>query len=295
MKVFNVLYICMSTLGIVLNMVILICYFRDWRKGKALTVCDQILLSMAFIGIALQWSFIAQNLMFSLKPCDLWCKEAYLYVNINYIITVFFINTSFWQTALLSTYYCVKLCDVSRLSCQWMDRMISSSTLWLLLGSAAFSFLITISFFWRIHLISPGNVTEPAEMRSYIWSLNISDYLLSIMFGCCLPFLVNFICIALSVGSLVKHVCRIRKNIVQSSSSSLIGGPVRAVITMVLCAMLDIVYCVDFVGQVLSNFNNVVNAIGCLIFILYPIMRPIVIIIGNPQFKRRLVEMCFDF
>lgn len=289
----------MDTLGIILNMVILICNFRDWCKRKALTVCDQILFSMAFTSIAMECSLIAEDLIFTLKPCDIWCKEAYLYANINYIIAVFFVNASFWQTALLSTYYCVKLTNGSHFSFRWMNWMISSSTLWLLLGSAAFSFLINIYFFWSIHLISPGNVTEPAEMRNYIWNLNISNYLFSIMFGCCLPFLVNFICIALSVGSLLKHVCRIRKNIVQSGSSSLIGGPVQAISTMVLCAMLDLVYCVDFVGWfglVLSNFNNgvVVDAIAWVVFMLYTIIRPIVIIIGNPQLKRRLVGMCFS-
>ncbi|XP_077306205.1 taste receptor type 2 member 40-like [Lithobates pipiens] len=203
-------------------------------------------------------------------------------------------DTSFWQTALLSTFYCVKLFDSSHHLFQWMKKILSTSTNLLLLVPAVSCFLISLPFIWTIHFHGPMNVTEPIRDSDY--SLVFSDLfnLLNVAFGCCLPFTLTFACITLSVGSLLKHAWNIRRNALQIRSPPQIGGLLRAAGTMVSCALLDLICCVSVVVEVLEKIKvgDVADTIRWALTALYPTARSVVLIFGNPQFKKQLREMC---
>lgn len=277
--------------GIILNIFILTIYLRDWYKGKRPTACDLILSTMTFTNMFSQCILIAYGLIGYLQSNTIIPHGVYLFQ----IVIVFFIaDTSFWQTALLSMYYFVKLFSFSHSLLQWVKKIISTSMNLLLLVSAGFCFLISLPIIWMLDFDSPVNVTEHLGFNdNNIDSFNLFSFFNTVL-GYCFPFTLTFTCIALCVGSILKHAWSIRRNILQLSSPPQIGGLVRAAGTMVAYTLLDLACFMVAVGQDLTKYNagEVVNTIYWVIFTLYPTARSIVLIIGNPQLKKQLVKMC---
>ncbi|XP_073491110.1 taste receptor type 2 member 4-like [Aquarana catesbeiana] len=276
--------------GFTLNLLILILYLRDWYKGKHPTACDRILSTMTFTNMFYQCVLIAEGLI---RESNTTIQKAFcLYDD---LISSIIVYTSFWQTALLSTYYCVKLFNFPHHLFQWVKKIISTSTNLLLLGLAVFCFLINLPFIWTVASECPENVTEPTRVIDDIVVSTKLLYLFNVMLGCCLPFTLTFTCITLSVGSLLKHAWNIRRNALQLRSPPQIGGLLRAAGTMAACVLLDLVCSVEVVGQLISNYNSgdvKIDTLYWVIVTLYPTGRSIVLIIGTPQLKKQLGEMC---
>ncbi|XP_077306210.1 taste receptor type 2 member 4-like [Lithobates pipiens] len=278
----NVLFIC----GTILNSLVMSIYTKDWCKKKSLNVCDQILLSMVFTSTNLQWVIALNSLIIYM--------QTYLAVPIEeffclcVVLVFFLIEATFWQLAVLSTYYCVKLFDFTFPFFRWVKRLILGSSTRLLLISTAVCLAMNFPFFWALHLDRPQNVTEG------IFNINSYYRVFNMMFGCCLPFVITFTCIVLSVGSLMRHVWTIKSNVPQYSSSPQLGGHIRAAGTMALCLVLDLSFILSITG-ILSlpiNRGEDVESISWAIVSSYPIILSVILIIGNPQLRRRVVEMC---
>ncbi|XP_018429678.1 PREDICTED: taste receptor type 2 member 60-like [Nanorana parkeri] len=219
------------TIGTILNYFVMRIYLKDWCRKKGLKVCDQILLSMAFTSTSLQWVVTLSPIVFYMESHMVVPREVFFCL---FVIDFFLIEATFWQLAILSTYYCVKLFDFTFSFFRWVKRLISGYTTQLLLISAAICLAINVPFVWALQLENPENVTEDTRGADFISTINIYYSVFKIT-CCCFPFAITFTCIVLSVGSLMRHVWRIRSNALQFSSSPQLGGHIQAAAIMVLC------------------------------------------------------------
>ncbi|XP_073416656.1 taste receptor type 2 member 4-like [Dendrobates tinctorius] len=269
--------------GIIMNFLIFYVYYRDFTQGNPLTVCDQILSSMTVSSLLLQCTLLITVIIHYAPTSALILRRSTIY---NFFMIFFFSEVSFWQTALLSTYYCVKLLNFSHRFFRWLKKTMLTCTMRLMMVTTVVSFLINIPFVWTLHLDNPYNVTEDMTGTTYTFNLQSLHVSLNLMLGSCLPFLVTFTCISLSVQAILRHVWHVGQNGLQFSSARL-GSLVWAACTMSLCVFCDLTFSVNVIGTLLSSFSmtDVLFSICWVILNSYGNVRSIILISGNPKLK----------
>ncbi|KAM4023620.1 taste receptor type 2 member 40-like [Anomaloglossus baeobatrachus] len=275
--------------GMVLNALIIAVYYRDYTQGNPLTVCDQILSSMTLSSLALQWTLCITSIIYYVEVAVLIPGGSHMntaYDRFNFFMIFFLSEVSFWQTALLSTYYSLKLLSFSHRFFSWLKMTMLTCTMRLVMVAAAVSFLINIPFVWTLRLDNSYNLTADMTGTTYTFSLQSVHVFLNMTLGSCLPCLVTFICISLSVRAILHHVCRIGQNGLQVGSARL-GGLVWAACTMSLCVFCDLSFSVIVIGTLLSSFtmDNVLHDISWAILTSYGTVRSIILITGNPKLR----------
>ncbi|XP_069591807.1 taste receptor type 2 member 4-like [Ranitomeya imitator] len=269
--------------GIIMNFLIFHVYYRDYAQGNPLTVCDQILSSMTVSSLILQCTLSISIITYCAPTSPLILRHITIY---NFFMIFFLSEASFWQTALLSTYYCVKLLSFSHRFFSWLKKTMLTCTMRLVMVTTALSFLINIPFAWTLHLGNPYNLTEDMCGTTYTVNLPSLHVSLNLILGSCLPCLVTFTCISLSVHTILRHVWRVGQNGLQLSSARL-GGLVWAACTMSLCVFCDLSFSVNVIGTLLSSFSisDVLYSIYWVILSSYGTVRSIILISGNPKLK----------
>ncbi|XP_075036937.1 taste receptor type 2 member 119-like [Mixophyes fleayi] len=131
--------------------------------------------------------------------------------------------------------------------------------------------------------------------RIFLWvKMWFSSFVNKLLIGSAIftPYLftLTFICIGLSVRSLIQHIWKIRQNVSQVNSSPQIQALVRAAVTMTLRVMLDLSFLIIIIYASVMSFylKPVVDLIFYLLFMLYPSLQAFVLIFGNPKLKRSL-------
>ncbi|KAM4024034.1 taste receptor type 2 member 40-like [Anomaloglossus baeobatrachus] len=201
---------------------------------------------------------------------------------------LFFIDLCFWNTSWLSICYCLKLVNFSQKVLLWMKSRLSSAVNVLLLGSTLGSFLINLPFLWtatRMNIINNGNWT----VGDYRIDMPFLLILVKIIFGNCLPFLVTFLCILLSVKSLLRHIWKIQKNSSDIKYSQL-QGHIGAIRTMILLLVLDLMLCVIVAGVMLFSLQigAVLGTMSWIVIMLYPSLQSVTLITGNPKLQKHV-------
>ncbi|XP_073502374.1 taste receptor type 2 member 40-like [Phyllobates terribilis] len=275
--------------GIVMNFLIFAVYYRDYTQGNPLTACDQILSSMTVSSLVLQCILSISSTIYYIEGSILIPRG--FHMNIEFHILTFFIifflsEVSFWQTAHLSTYYCVKLLNFSHRFFSWLKTTMLTCTMRLVMVTTVVSFLINIPFLWTLHLDHPYNLTEDLIATTYTFNLQSLHVCLNLTLGSCLPFLVTVTCISLSVRAILWHVWHVGQNGLQFSSSRL-GGLIWAACTMSLCVFCDLSFSVIIIGTLLSSFRmaSVLYNISWTILTSYGTVRSIILISGNPKLR----------
>ncbi|XP_068103533.1 taste receptor type 2 member 40-like [Hyperolius riggenbachi] len=224
--------------GVGLNASIVAVYFREWRNNRNLNVCDKIFLSMALLNVFLQ-CFNSVNSFFNTFGIS--SPHAGNTLVVTAICSFSLMYGNFWQSAWLSIYYCLKLVKYSHHFFLQLKKTLSSSVSQILVVLLVGMFFINLPLLCTMRVQLLQNLTNIP--LPYIIVHNIRHLYVNIMFGCCLPFLVSFVCIVLSVTSLLRHVWRIHQTSSQFSSSPQIKGHLQAARTMILQLSLNSVLC----------------------------------------------------
>ncbi|KAM5152722.1 taste receptor type 2 member 40-like [Mantella aurantiaca] len=274
--------------GVTLNFYIVTVYVREWRRKKAFNVCDKIVLLLALSGIVSQCTCTIENLQYffgSLTPHIMKQRIHAL------ILHIFLMSMSFWNTAWLSIYYCLKLVKCSHRTLLQVKSRLSSSITQLLIVSLVALFFMTLPLPWTVQILSKNITRDPSGLNHtdlYI-HIDVRYVPLYMVYGSLLPFLLIFICIGLSVMSLLSHVQHIRHNSSQFSSSPQLEGHLRAVRTMILQVSLCLALYLTVFSMIL--FSSYIGIhIRLFLFVIvtsYPSAQALISIQGNPKLRNK--------
>ncbi|XP_077305928.1 taste receptor type 2 member 9-like [Lithobates pipiens] len=271
--------------GLTLNAYIVAVYVREWRKKKGFNVADRIALLSALTGIVYQCSCTVDNLIFFFGSSSSHDKRQNL---LAFAFYIFITYESVWNTAWLSIYYCLKLVKCSHRLFLQFQRRLSSSITQLLIVSLVGSIFLTLPLPWTLHFHYHNMTNDPSSNRHSI-EIDFQYVPLSMFFGSLLPFLLSFICIGLSVRSLLSHVHQIRHHSSQFSSSPQLEGHLRAVRTMILQVCLCLaLYLAVFSMIMFSPYLGMIVRIFIFIIVnSYPSTLAVISIQGNPKLRNR--------
>ncbi|KAG8550190.1 hypothetical protein GDO81_027797 [Engystomops pustulosus] len=198
-----------------------------------------------------------------------------------------FSDLCFWNTSWLSICYCLKLVNFSHQVLLWIKSRFSSALSMLLLETILGSFLTNLPFLWatiKMPLDNAGN----SSVHSYDFGLSFSFIAVKVILGSFMPFLLTLLCILLSVKSLLRHIWRIQKNSSDMKSSQL-EGHIRAVRTMSLLLVLDLISCAIVMATMLFSLNVgvVLGNLAWIMTLLFPSLQSVILITGNPKLMKR--------
>ncbi|XP_077305927.1 taste receptor type 2 member 9-like [Lithobates pipiens] len=274
--------------GLTLNAYIVVVYVREWRKKKGFNVSDRIVLLLALIGIAHQCSFSVEGLNFYFGSHLPHQRGLNIYV---YVFHIFLMNENLWSTAWLSIYYCLKLVKFSHRIFLQLQRRLSSSITQLLIVSLVGLFFITLPLPWTLQLHYKNIIKDPPGINYTLpyMAMDVRYVPLYVVLGSLLPFLLIFICIGLSVWSLLSHVLQIHHNSSQFSSSPQLEGHLRAVRTMILQVCLCLALYLAIFNNLLFSMSIgiIVKIMLFTILISYPSVQAAISIQGNPKLRNR--------
>ncbi|XP_023369963.1 LOW QUALITY PROTEIN: taste receptor type 2 member 62-like [Otolemur garnettii] len=137
-SIFLVIFCLESLAAMLQNGFIVTVLGREWIRGQKLPAGDMIVACIATSRLGLHGVALLNGLLGSINFC---CK-CYLFFN---IIWDFFNVLSFWHTAWLAVFYCVKISSFSHPTFFWLKWRVSRSVPRLMLGSLIICGLTVIS------------------------------------------------------------------------------------------------------------------------------------------------------
>ncbi|XP_056392748.1 taste receptor type 2 member 39-like [Hyla sarda] len=270
--------------GIALSSFIVIVYIIEWKKKEQFNVCDRIFVFMALNNL-LRQSSISFNVLKYLFWFHLMVTNRG-YIMVCTVTFLYLIYDSIWHSAWLSMYYCVKLVNSSHRVIVMVKHRLSSSVTLLLITTSVASFLINLPYIWTMSISFPHN--NSSLSKNYIIQHKLYFTYINVLFGCCLPFLVTFICIGVSVGALVRHMWRMRHSASQFSSSPQLQGHVRATRTMILQVLLNLFLYVSVVGMLFVSLGYIWSVFIWLLIMSSPSIQIITLIMGYPKLQKKI-------
>ncbi|XP_069841100.1 taste receptor type 2 member 40-like [Dendropsophus ebraccatus] len=275
-----VLHLIALCSGVTLNVAIVNVHIRSWRQHLLAGGCDKIVVAMASANVLLQVLLTCGGTLFF---SQLFLVLPHSALSSFFFTFVSFVDLCFWNSSWLSTYYCLKLVNLSQKLLLWIKSRFSSAVTPLILGSAVGSFLINLPSLWTTIEMSVDNIGN-TSVSDYRLDMALSSIAVIITLGSGLPFLITLFCILLSVKSLLTHVWKLQKNSSEIRYSRL-QGHIRAVRTMILLLFLDLMFCTVVMGVVLQSLNvgPVLGILTWMYMLLYPSFQSMIIITGNPK------------
>ncbi|XP_068103374.1 taste receptor type 2 member 40-like [Hyperolius riggenbachi] len=276
--------VIITVVGTLLNATILTVHFRDWRNIRNCGPCDQLLFSMILTSLFFQCSMFFHGALIDLQLLR--------QMNITFLLLSLYIMLSltsirFWNKALLSIWYCMKLLTVTHPILFTLKSKFCSFVVHLLVATALMPFLTNLPIFWMWQMPFSNTTSYPYE--SFECKPNTVYLLFITGFQFILPSCLTFICIVLSVRSLLSHMWRVHQNMSMSSPPPQLQALTRATLTMTLHLMLDL----SFTAVIVYSFSQPFSyepGLGSPIFvILFPSAQSIILIFGNTKLKNSLL------
>ncbi|XP_073502364.1 taste receptor type 2 member 40-like [Phyllobates terribilis] len=271
--------------GVLLNSSVVTMYFRNWRMKVRFSVCDRMFLFMALNNITLQSYLFYDTCVFIFLRCHQ--LNSYIYQLIFGYASIY---GNFWHTAWLSLYYCLKVVNSQHHLITQVRRKLSSSIIQVLVATLVGLVFINLPFIWTMKFKKSQNGTK----AQCFFEMNIQYIYFNVGLGCYLPFIMNVACIGFSVGSLLRHMWRMRRNAFQSTPSPQLQGYVRASRTMILQLLLNSFIFPAVAGMFLSEFDffHMSNIIVWMVLMLYPTAQAFTLILGNSKLYKGFFRPC---
>ncbi|XP_077306010.1 taste receptor type 2 member 9-like [Lithobates pipiens] len=292
-------------LGVLLNIYIIGVNAVDRRRGRPLSLCDKILVLMAVNNIGLQCDMNIGTFLFIIFP------EMLQYHNISCLISVFLIFQfyfSFWITAALCVYYCLRIVSFKLSFFIYLKTNITNVVTRFLIGSGVGSFATSLASIWEINLkltrnvtsssfivganvnlsditgnvtsspwiVNPnmelaaitGNITSSPRMIEATIQLSKTYQFLTITFGCCLPFVLAVLSIILTLTSLLVHYHSMKYN-PSGFSVPRLDAHMRAARTMVYLIVFYSIFYLSEVSLLASSLTvQSTSDLAALFFVL---------------------------
>ncbi|XP_075421240.1 taste receptor type 2 member 7-like [Ascaphus truei] len=263
--------------------------YRNWRKDTSLNQCDLILLSMGLSNLDLLCIMNTQSFLFLVRFHIQFYSEVR---SALYFLQMFLVYLSFWLTAWLCVYYCIKITNFMHRLFLRVKLWISSVLQKLLLMSAVGSFIISVPTLWTCHQIDnrenrTHSLTANCSVENETPVFYISNITIAAVLGCCLPFLLSFISIGLTLTSLWGHVWRMKQKTSDFSIPRLEVHS-RAARNMILLVVLSMSVCLANIYLLLypNDPKNIWSHIFWYVTMSYPTAQAFLLIQGNTKLRR---------
>ncbi|XP_030066122.1 taste receptor type 2 member 40-like [Microcaecilia unicolor] len=286
--VIEIILLSEAFIGILTNSLTVTINVQDWIKYGSLNSCDKILLTIGLSNIAFQCIMISNDM------CMLLWIEVFV---LDYVYLIFFvllmlmIYNSFWLTASLCIFYCIKIITFHHPVLAWLKLRISKIVPFLLLGSVIGPFLLIVPAVWDTYkdygLNVSASLIDNSTFKSYRLRQTFSYSTASLLLGCCMPFLLVLLSIILILTSLCRHARRMENNTGGFNKPRLEAhiGAAKTVIFLLFH------YIVFYTAEVLLLFDTFQLAslwsVLCMILVYaFAPIQSVILILGNSSLKQ---------
>ncbi|OCT61876.1 hypothetical protein XELAEV_18047906mg [Xenopus laevis] len=269
--------------GITLNSSIVAVQLRHWMKGVNLGECDQITLIMGFTNVLLQCYFVLDGTIDTLELYEHLDKE---FIFVSYTFFFFFISLWVWLTAWLAICYCLRLVNISHRVFIILKKTVPCWITQLLLGTVVILAMINIPIFWTMNTKAKQNTSFTSPVDFFNYEPNIKYLSFAAALGCCLPTLITFLCMGLSLMSLLRHVQRVKQNISQSWSGKM-KTHAKACVTIFLLMALNVFFFLTvFIFILLQLYiGNNWDTLFWSIIMASPSGQAVILLLGNSKLR----------
>ncbi|KAG8429631.1 hypothetical protein GDO86_020493, partial [Hymenochirus boettgeri] len=288
-----------ATVGALANLYIVIVLLRDYFQTATMSSSDKLLVVLCLANVYYGFYSAVFLLTGSLLP--------WIYADIN-IIGIFITLLTFgaascaWITASLCFFYFIKIINFSSGPLAWMKMKINIIVPWLIvlsevvaLGCSLLTRLPSVIkvIYYNYSLgvytavVHPVNVTLPADVTpvGYMGICAIAFFL---------PLLIMLVTTFANGGSLFLHIRIMEKNMGTSSSLSAHQSVVG---TMTFLLSLNTAMLASMILFFLRIFSPLTFGYWMILIIIYsyPLVKSIILFLGNPKLKEALMKRCHCF
>ncbi|KAG8539877.1 hypothetical protein GDO81_019911 [Engystomops pustulosus] len=273
-------------LGVSFNFYIIVKNVVEWKRGHGLSLCDKILVLMAMNNVCLQCDMNVATFLYIVFPEMVQYKSAYSTLSVFLIFQFYF---SFWITACLCIFYCLRIVSFKHHLFVQLKMNISDVIPRFLMLAGVGSFGISVLSIWHIK-VTPSNpnanLSEGMFMNNVTIVLSPSYKVLTIVVGCCLPFVLTVLSTVLTLSSLYTHTWSMRNNKAGVSIPRL-DAHIRAARIMIHLAVLYAVFYISEVCLLASSLSvdNFWELLSLIFVLIYPTSQSLTIILGNTKLR----------
>ncbi|XP_072273004.1 taste receptor type 2 member 9-like [Pyxicephalus adspersus] len=291
-------------LGVLLNFYIIALNVADWRRGLPLSLCDKILVLMAINNIGLQCDMNICTFLYIVFPEMVQYPKIYSPISVFLVFQFYF---SFWITAALCIFYCLRIVSFKIHFFMHLKANITHVVTKFLIVSGVGSFVFSLLSVWEINIkrsIITGNVTSDlltmdsnmkvssitGNVSAIPWMIDTSIEMreiykyLTIVLGCCLPFILTILSIILTLTSLWTHTCSMKNN---SSGFCIprLDAHIRAARIMLLLTILYAIFYLSEVSLLASSLSieSTWELLSLFFVLIYPTTQSSIVILGNSK------------
>ncbi|XP_043935046.1 taste receptor type 2 member 1-like [Protopterus annectens] len=289
----TVLEVLTLIVGILANFFIVITNLVSARRSRSLPSTDLIITSLAFSNLLLEYfkSFWLISYLFKLR-----CYLGQLAYNINICFLLFTCCTSFWFTAWLCIFYCIRIVDISKKCCIRLKEHLPRLVLPFLLGTVVASGVVSGPIHLYVRFPVPNNVTDFDDCERYFAQpINYTIYF------ACYTFLGRGVPLVLMAGasfaivfSLCRHAMRMGNSSTSNSGNARSENQIRVTKIVTSLAFLY-ACCVLFV--LIYSYQSIMNGsqlflVTIFSFSIYTAGCPIILILGNTKLRKTMSNLC---
>nr|XP_006013570.1 PREDICTED: taste receptor type 2 member 1-like [Latimeria chalumnae] len=221
------------------NLFIVYVYFLEFRKTKALQPNELLVTVLALFNILVQFSLVLWFMLYLFNLCTYFGGVIYKVTDFNII---FFSKSSYWFTAWLCFFYCMKIIKVKRMFFIRLKQRMSLLVKILILCTMMLNFSLAYPVVFLIKL----------KANSTSISILCKDYYITgdttHIYGASLSFLTSLSPLAVMLVSsmgivifLCLHSRNMKRNAIAGNSSH--GNTHTAVAVMIICLILLYMLC----------------------------------------------------
>ncbi|XP_064416313.1 taste receptor type 2 member 40-like [Latimeria chalumnae] len=221
--------------GLLGNFFILHIYFLEYRKNKVLHPTELITTLLAFFNLLSSAALVLPNLR-TLLFCSYFQEPIYKFSD---FFSTFFSKSTYWFTACLCFYYCMKIVKVNKRFFLTLKQRISIVVSVLLLSSFLLCFAVSFPVVYFIQL--KPNSSIPCKTHYTLGKALFIYNIFNVALAYYLPLVVMMTCSLGIVIFLCRHSRNMDKNIAAGGSSH--SDAHKPVAVMLICLILLYMTC----------------------------------------------------
>ncbi|XP_078510292.1 taste receptor type 2 member 1-like [Lissotriton helveticus] len=284
---------CVITLlGTVFNSFIVFLSFRCWVRNRKQHSLELILIFLGLSNISSGSLLVTDHVCLFTLVCN--SEHQAVVKAFRYFIECSIV-TSFWFTAWLCIFYCVKIMNVQHVLLLWLKTKISQVLPWMFLGSVLAALLTSPPALTGI-TVAPMNSTEMdlenQTIKEYKMTFSLSFQIYVGAFGYCMPLLVVTLSVLLIITSLCQHVRHMALN-VDGFHRPRMDIHIRAAMTVVSLWIL-------YFSFYLAIMLTITGSLGAVTSLSFPVLALVtscyspvqawILILGNSKLKESILK-----
>ncbi|XP_077202601.1 taste receptor type 2 member 40-like [Paroedura picta] len=240
----------------------------DWSKGRSWMPSDEILSSLVLSNLCHSTALITNYC------CSLLLEEFYgTFYDVQRITIALEMSTSFasfWFTAWLSVFYCMKIVSFKQPCLLKMKLKFPGLVRWLLLGSTVLSLGVTLLFQWSFKVSSrwipvmgltnqttclpPASNCSCSYVRAVILRTFSIYKVLIIILGCSVPLMVVASSSVRVLCSLSRHTQKLEQTLPPSQLEAHVKAA-KAVLSLLLCCIISFVCQTVVIAEIYDTWH----------------------------------------